>query len=215
MVAGIPARRPAERISFQFHAAHRLLPRFRPRHNGAANSDQCGIIGVPAAGCGKTASRLQVQVEPRQMHLLLGPAMREAYAHMGLVGALVRGKSGIAINTKQRTPRGMRVRHQPRADPMQWLAQVGNKPQAGIAHRLFIARLVGLEPLAVVVPLQLLQETEQLTTEVSLSDRTHHNPSTSPSLLTPDYRLLTTGFFNPLPSPCAPAWLAFPLLCSS
>src|SRR5205085_3459143 len=109
-----------------------------------------------------------------------------AHAHMHLVGSLVGGKASVAVDSKKGAPRGMRIGHQPRAYLVQRPAQFRNKPQAGIAHHRLVTRLVGLKPLAVVAPFQLLQEIEQLRSEITLAHVIQpHSTTRQPHSTTP------------------------------
>ena len=127
-------------------------------------------VGVPDPAAGEHVARRQVQVEAGRVGLL-GPLVAEVDARLRLVRRLVLGEARVAVDAEQRAALAPRVGHQVRADVGQSEPEVLDEGERGLEQVVLVAALVRVEPLAVVVGLQLAQEGEQLGPELAVG---HH-----------------------------------------
>ena len=102
-----------------------------------------------------------MEIENRRMRILAA-GMGKMNSDMRLVGAFIRGKPRIAIDTKQRTACGASVGNEMRTKLAQMRSKAADKSHGRLDRHLLVSRLVCREPLAVVVPLELPEEGEQL-----------------------------------------------------
>ena len=101
-----------------------------------------------------------MEIEARRMGILAG-SMAEMSAHIGLVGRLVLGESGIAINPEQRTAVGPRIGKKMRAYLLQRLRKSHDEIKHGITHLGPVTFLVRLEPLPLIAGLEVAQKLEE------------------------------------------------------
>src|ERR1700756_5198552 len=97
--------------------------------------------------------------------------MREVHPHPRLVRALVGGEADVAINAHERSSVGLGVGLHPRADLLQTKAEIDDEAQAGLAQDFLVAIAILQKPLAAVVALDLLQEQEQLWSDVGFAHK--------------------------------------------
>ena len=102
---------------------------------------------------------------------LLGPLVPEVDAGLRLVRRLVAREARVAVDAEQRAALAAGVGHQVRADLRQAQPEVLDEGERRLEQVVLVAVLVGVEPLAVVVGLQLAQEGEQLGAELAIAHR--------------------------------------------
>ena len=105
-----------------------------------------------------------MEIEPRRVHVF--SAMGEAHGEVRLVGALVGGEAGVAINAKQRSAGAARVGNEMRSDLVQRAREVRDELQRGLAYMSLVFIFVREEPVTVVVAPQAGQEAEEFGSEV-------------------------------------------------
>src|SRR6266496_4062271 len=116
---------------------------------------------MPQSNRSEYLTRLKVEVETWAMDVAAG-LVAEVDPHMGLVGALVLGKSDVAIDPEKRSPRGAVVGDEVWTDPAQVRTEAPHELQRGILNRVEISLLVLREPISVVVLAQVHQEPEEI-----------------------------------------------------
>lgn len=84
-----------------------IPPFLGARHDGVADSEQGRGLGMPKAGRGETAAGLKMEIEAGRMNIFA--AMRESHGDVCFVGALVVGKSRVAVNAEHGTARRARI----------------------------------------------------------------------------------------------------------
>ena len=119
---------------------------------------------MPDPAAGEDFARRQVQVEAGRVHVL-GLLVLEPDARRGLVRRLVLREARVAVDAEQRAADAPGVGPQVRADLAQVRLEVLDEGERRLEHVGLVAVLVGVEPLAVVVLLQVGEEAEQLASE--------------------------------------------------
>ncbi len=126
---------------------------------------QRGAVGMPDAGADEDLAGLEVEVEARGVGVL-ARLVAELDAGVGLVGALVLGEAHVAVDAEERAADRPRIGVEVGADLGQARPEIADELLRRMAQLLLVALLVGLEPLAVVVGLEVAQELEELRAEV-------------------------------------------------
>ena len=106
---------------------------------------------------------------------VLGHEVTELHPGIDLVRRLVPGESGVALDAKQRATDFARVCGKVLGDSAEWIGEVVDEVERRLADDGFEAILVGLEPLPLVVLLEVAKESEELGREVS---RCHESQGT-------------------------------------
>ena len=101
------------------------------------------------------------------MNILAG-IVSELYGCPGFVRDLVLGEAGVSVYPEDRASVLSRIRNEVWADLLQPGAEIDDESCEGIPNLSLEALLVRIEPLAVVVPLELAQEGHQLWSEMGL-----------------------------------------------
>src|SRR5215207_4279130 len=110
---------------------------------------------MPDTRAEKDALQLQMQVQAGRLGLG-GTGVAEVDPDMRLVRRLVLREPGVAIDAKQGLPVGDEVRR----DLWKAVADVLDEGQRRLLDVLLVAALVGLEPVALIVGLQVAEELE-------------------------------------------------------
>src|SRR5215471_12381627 len=93
-------------------------------------------------------------------------AMGELHREVSLVGTLVGRKARVAVNAEQRPASRPRIRYQMGRDVVEHGRKVGDKSNGRLMSLRQVFVSVRLEPLAIVIALQALEEMEELGSEV-------------------------------------------------
>ena len=126
--------------------------------------------GLPEPERGEAVARLQVEVEAGGVHVVAGGYVAEVDAGVGLVGRLVLGEAGVALDAEERPAEGPGIGGEVAADLEKGLGQVLDEGEGREAD-LFLEepRLVGFEPGTFVVLGQVAEESEEAWGEVALA----------------------------------------------
>src|SRR5690606_33465163 len=123
------------------------------------------VVRTPQPGANETLARPQLQVERGCLHLAVARVV-DLRALPGLVGALVVGKAGIAVDPEQRAAGARRIGVEVPADRGHRGLQVPEQPLVGFAHVPLVVGLVGVEPGPVVVARKGTEEAPGRVTEI-------------------------------------------------
>jgi hypothetical protein len=133
--------------------------------DGVAHGGGGGRVGMPQAAAAEDLVGLKVEVETGGVHVFAG-GVAEVQAGVGLVGRLVFCEARVAVDAEDRAAVGPRIGDEVRTDLAEVGREVDDELDQRLAHVALEARPVLLEPVAVIVLLQLAQEVEEGGTEV-------------------------------------------------
>lgn len=84
------------------------LPPLRgTRHDGVAYLEQGRRLGMPQARGGEAAAGLEMEIEPGRVNVFI--AMGKSHGDVRFIGALVGGKSRVAVDAKHGAARRTRI----------------------------------------------------------------------------------------------------------
>lgn len=116
---------------------------------------------MPNSRGGETSVRFQMQIESGRVDFSHS-AMRKIHSDMGLVWALVFGKTNVPVNSKERPTVRLGIGYKIRIDFPQMRREICDELQRRTANILFVSFPIGKKPVAIIVPFKLLKKTEQL-----------------------------------------------------
>src|SRR5258707_6421305 len=127
---------------------------------------------MPDAGRTEHAARLQMNVEAWCINVA-AHYVRKARGDMRFVRSLVRREPYVWVDANHGTARRERVGNQLWADLTEPRSEVSDECEHRLTNVAFVAYTIRLEPFALVVAPQFLQEAEQVTAEMRLLHRQH------------------------------------------
>ena len=166
-VIGVVARRCSlERVSAKLEdgcegrPASGRQPLIRVGCDRRADLAQRRRVRVPDTDAGERTAGLEVEVVARRVGVFR-EQVAEVDPGLRLVRRLVLREADVAVDAEERAAGGSRVGAKVGADLVEERGEVADELQRRFLDAFFVAALVGLKPLAVVVPAELAQELEQ------------------------------------------------------
>lgn len=145
---------------FKFRVGHDGFPFGGIVGDGVPDLGKHRGLGAPDSAAAEYLARLQVQVVSGSVNVLF-PRGGETGSRMGLIGRLVLGEARVSVNAEHRPAGGAVVGDDLGADPAKGRPDVADEIQERVSDQLLVAFLIVLEPGAVVMGLEFLEEFEK------------------------------------------------------